>query len=847
MSNLMINKLKHIDNSRKDLQVILENKGIDLTNSSKSLDSLISNVAQLNLHDNVNPDTWEGVTKQDDPGKYWKGDEDWKNLIDIDAIMEADTNDYQGKVFFLIRCSDNEALDEYPTGYTNRAIVGLQAFRFSDSGMDELATTTEHHFNKDMDIVAPNGERFRWIIGYTNSTTAVMLWQSKYLIPEAVVYWSGTFRGICFEDAAPYYTGSGSSINYTWSYAYDNGSGGYSYYTSFSLTNYNASYLGCVAPRYFEVKEDVVTQFVTGDYESRYNYSKVNDRTRTIIVDGTVVCEFVRNGARNCKYVRFSKPGCKRYMTLSTYGGTPWDDISPERAYVYADVSACEGTVWCAVSNGYVELHGDMNTGTLQFNKMFNSSIITDNVFTLAGAEGSANCDFEFKVIQGGVNDRAFMDCTGHLKFDYIERNVGYWAFRNFRNIPTEIIFKKKEGYTGTHSLGYGAFYNTNIEKIDMSDSAITALNVVGKDPEAATSTNSEQGYDVRQAFYGAPRLKIIHLPKNMTSIPAYALSRLASVTTVTLPENLTTVGDYAFYDCPILTTISSFPDTLQSVGRYAFAECRNLEQLDFSAATLMTVMQERVCAGCTMLQKVLLPPKLGTIYSAAFASCYNLERIALPNTVTGWSEYAFEYCYKLRSITYEDPTVGELKYVGAYSLQACFSLQELVDLNFVIDGMGSNGSVSDHCYHPFMDCRSMTFTLLANRPVNLSDSYYYAYFYRFTGAKLLVPEDYAYTGTLQLYGADWCLRNFLDFIQSVPDRTGSTATKFALGCDYRVSSYSYSNNGSGTQAYSIYPTVYSKYYVKEIDGVLEGSTTQEDDTWVLVSDYVAAKNCTLS
>jgi hypothetical protein len=40
---------------------------------------------------------------------------------------------------------------------------------------------------------------------------------------------------------------------------------------------------------------------------------------------------------------------------------------------------------------------------------------------------------------------------------------------------------------------------------------------------------------------------------------------------------------------------------------------------------------------------------------------------------------------------------------------------------------------------------------------------------------------------------------------------------------------------------------VYSKYYVKEIDGVLEGSATQEDDTWILVSDYVAAKNCTLS
>lgn len=834
----MINKLKHIDNSRKDLQSILETKGVDLTNSNKSLDSLIANVGQLSLNNEVNPDTWEGVMKQDDPGKYWKGDEDWKDLIDIDAIMEADTNEYQGKVFFLIRCSDNPALNDYSEGYTARAIVGLQAFRFSDSGMDETSSTTNHAWDASKDIIAPNGERFRWIIGYTSSTTAVMLWQSRYLIPEAVVYWSGTFRGICFEDAPP----AGSSGN-ACNYAYDNGSGGYSYYTSFSITNYSTSYLMVQAPRYFEVKEAVTTQFVIGDYGDRYTASATNYRTRTIIVDGTVVCEFMRNHAYACTYARFTKPGYRRYLNLQLYSRE--DKVHEENAYVYADVSGCQGTIWCCVSNGYVELHGDIDAvSTLQFSKMYHTNILAGNVWTLAGAEGSTDCNFECAIIHGNINERCFMDWNGHIKFDYIEQNIGTWAFWNAKYIPTEIIVKQREDDTAVYTMGHNPFLNTDVEKIDLRDSGITALSSTGLDPETVNNSSGTHDPIKTQPFYGAKKLKIIHLPKNMTSIPAWGLSRLPSVTTITLPENLVTINQYAFADCPLLESIV-IPATIQTIGTYAFSGCGNLKTLEINSDITDTI-PERMCNQCTSLEKVILPEKLVKISVGAFASCYNLENVILPNTVTNIADYAFEYNYKLKSIQYEDPSAGAMMYLGAYCFQECHSLIELFDLSSIVDGMRGNSIGYDYLYHPFLHCFSMTFTLLSKKPTNLNDSYYYQYFYRLTGAKILVPEDYAYTGTLQLYGANWEIRNFLDFIQSIPDRTGGTATKFALGADYRNTGYKNSATDVA-QPYSIYPTVYSKYYVKEIDGVLEYSTTQEDDTWILVSDYVAAKNCTLS
>lgn len=166
-----------------------------------------------------------------------------------------------------------------------------------------------------------------------------------------------------------------------------------------------------------------------------------------------------------------------------------------------------------------------------------------------------------------------------------------------------------------------------------------------------------------------------------------------------------------------------------------------------------------------------------------------------------------------------------------------------------VIGGVTNTGDNSnDYIYSPFFTCKSLTLMILLNQPVNVSASTYYNYFYLSTAAKILVPEGYAYTsGTVNLSGANWTLRNFLDFIQSLPDRTGSTAVSFKLGAPYEnTNSTLGTTSGNATSVVSVY-TYYKNYYVKEIDGVLEGSSTQEDDTWILVSDYVATKNCKLS
>ena len=662
----MIDKLKRIDNSRKDLQSILETKGVDLTNSNKSLDSLISNVGQLSLNNEVNPDTWDGVIEQDDPGVYWKGDEDWGSVIDIDGIMEADTQEYTGKAFFLIRCSDNAVLDDAPDGYTARGIVGFQAFRFSDQDdLTALSTTTSHHFDKTKDIIAPNGEHFRWIIGYTNSTTAVTLWQTKYLLPEAVVYWSGTYRGICFEDAGYNHTDG--------RYYYYSSGTTEAYYSDFSITNYNRDYTACEAPRYFEVKDEVDTQFIIGNMAGRADYAHDNYRTRTIIIDGYCRCEFMRRIARNCNYIRSTKPGYGKRLYLSAH-----DNCAPGTLYCYVNVSGCNGTIQANFTNGYMRLIGD-TLATVTFNMIENGNILCDGIGTMGDIAQSSNSNFECGDIRYSVNASAFKDFDGYIKFGKIGRNIGNFAFVNCKHMPTEVIVERPEGDTTTHTMGYGAFTNTNVEKIDLINSGITGFSTYSdSDPNAIPGNVNDA-----MPFYGAKKLKILHLPKNMTTIKAYNLARLQALTTVTLPDNLVTIGARAFYDCSMLESVSPIPATLQSLGDHAFADCRRLKSLEINSDTL-TSLPEGLCASCISLEKVTIPSKITTINASAFQYCRSLKNFTLPNSVLYLGQTVFQYCKQLKSIQYEDPSVGTMMNINQYCFQGCHDLEEIFSLEHI-------------------------------------------------------------------------------------------------------------------------------------------------------------------
>ena len=65
-------------------------------------------------------------------------------------------------------------------------------------------------------------------------------------------------------------------------------------------------------------------------------------------------------------------------------------------------------------------------------------------------------------------------------------------------------------------------------------------------------------------------------IPNNITSIGYYAFSECTSLINVTIPNNVTSISKYAFYKCSSLTNIT-IPDSVTSIGSYAFRECNCL------------------------------------------------------------------------------------------------------------------------------------------------------------------------------------------------------------------------------------------------------------------------------
>ena len=80
-------------------------------------------------------------------------------------------------------------------------------------------------------------------------------------------------------------------------------------------------------------------------------------------------------------------------------------------------------------------------------------------------------------------------------------------------------------------------------------------------------------------AFDGCSSLTEIVLPKGITSIKQYTFRNCKSLTSVILPEGLKMIHDYAFDGCKALTDIR-FPESLQAIGICAFRNCRSLSDI---------------------------------------------------------------------------------------------------------------------------------------------------------------------------------------------------------------------------------------------------------------------------
>jgi hypothetical protein len=96
----------------------------------------------------------------------------------------------------------------------------------------------------------------------------------------------------------------------------------------------------------------------------------------------------------------------------------------------------------------------------------------------------------------------------------------------------------------------------------------------------------------ITSAFYGCTTLTGITLPKNVTTIGGSAFSICTNLTAITIPDTVKSIGERAFEECTGLTEIT-IPKSVTTISEYAFAFCNNLTTVTFAEGINVTSFGE--------------------------------------------------------------------------------------------------------------------------------------------------------------------------------------------------------------------------------------------------------------
>jgi len=150
------------------------------------------------------------------------------------------------------------------------------------------------------------------------------------------------------------------------------------------------------------------------------------------------------------------------------------------------------------------------------------------------------------------------------------------------------------------------------------------------------------------EAFKNNTSVTSITIPDSVTSIGDGAFTA-SDLTSITIPDSVTSIGDDTFFNCTSLASII-IPDSVTSIGDWAFAGCTSLTSVTIPNS--VTSIGDFAFVGCVNLTSITIGNSVESIGTFAFDSCTSLTSIVIPDSVTSIGFVAFYRCTSLASIT---------------------------------------------------------------------------------------------------------------------------------------------------------------------------------------------------
>ncbi len=307
------------------------------------------------------------------------------------------------------------------------------------------------------------------------------------------------------------------------------------------------------------------------------------------------------------------------------------------------------------------------------------------------------------------ICENAFYNCDSIVNIEIPASvvSIGEWAFHDCENLET-ITIAPDSNLTSIYDGAFGICKKLKefaIPKtvthigiaVFASCPALSKITVDNDNPSFYSIDGNLYAKDGTLMVYSSEKNEAaFNIPSFVTAIADYAFD-YSNLTTITIPESVTSIGECAFAHCYKLNSLY-IPSSVVSIGEMVFYFCSALSIIEvdeknpvfcssngnlytkdmktllkyaqaktdtsFVVPSTVTTIGEFAFHDCSKLKAIILPDGLTTIENDAFENCHGLTDIILPSSVTSIDYYAFFNCRNLASIVIPK----SLTFIGRYA-----------------------------------------------------------------------------------------------------------------------------------------------------------------------------------